>query len=59
MEQKSKYEVHCRDEFNEKKTVLIMANDKVEAKERVLVNHPTYEVDSVLSEEDLKITEAK
>lgn len=53
-QQKNKYEVHCFDEFNSKITVIIMAYNKVEAQERVLTNHPSFEVTAVLSQDELK-----
>lgn len=54
MADKNKYEVNCLDELNKKRKVIILANNKVEAKEQVLVNHPKYEVVSVLSQDELK-----
>ena len=55
----NKYTAYCRDEFNKKQTVVVVANDKVEAKEIVLSNHPKYEVMSVLSSEELKSISTK
>lgn len=54
MADKNKYEVNCLDEFNKKRIVIILANNKVEAKEQVLTNHPKYEVISILSQDELK-----
>ena len=55
MNNKSKLFVICHDIITcEKKTVEVMAYSKTEAKEIVLNNHRTYEVNSVLSEDENK-----
>lgn len=56
MVNKSKFYVICSDVITcEKKTVEVMAYSKTEAEEIVLNNHRTYEVTSVLSEEENKV----
>ncbi len=59
MSEKSKYTVYCLDELRKKKTVKIMANDKVKAKEQVLENHPRYKVTAVLSQDEIIETAIK
>lgn len=54
MSRKNKYTVYCLDEFDKRKTVKIMANNKVEAEEQVLENHHRYKVTAVLSQEEIK-----
>lgn len=56
MGDKSKFYVNCTDLVTcEYVTVEIMAYNKVDAKERVLENHRTYEINGVFSEEEDKL----
>lgn len=57
MSEKNKYTAYCLDEFDKRKIVTIMANNKIEAKEQVLENHPKYKVTAVLSQEENKALE--
>ena len=59
MSEKNKYTAYCRDEFNAKQTIIVVANDRVEAKEIVLSNHPKYDVTSILSQEELEVVGRK
>ncbi len=55
MNEKNKYTVFCRDEFDKKQTIIVDANNKIDAKEIVLLNHPKFEVISVFSKEELEV----
>ena len=54
MSKKNKYTVYCLDKDKKRKTVTIMANDKVEAKKQALENHPKNEVTAAFSPEEVK-----
>ena len=52
--EKNRYYVLCIDEDGKTQDVDILAYNKVDAKENVLKNHPTYDVKSVFSEPEMK-----
>jgi len=55
MSEKNKYTAYCLDEFDKRKAVTIMANNKIEAKEQVLENHPKYKVTAVFSQKEKSV----
>ena len=52
--EKNRYYLLCIDDEGETHDVEILAYNKVDAKENVLKNHPTYDVKSVFSESEMK-----